>query len=860
MNMHSLSLTSLALASLALSSLCLASPAAAAAAATDFDADGVADAADAFPCDARRAGVSFLPSEFGSSMLMLEDNWPEEGDLDFNDAVIAYHVAYFEDGLGQVTGLRIVATPRALGARLRSGLSLRLPVDPGSVASIRRTVNGVESPANPEPGESSLVVVLAADLRATSFGLDGHINTSATGPAPGDGAQIVLEIDFVGPSGVLPGTPLDLFFFRSDDPSHQIHRPEFPGTDRMNRGLFNTAADTSSQGRWFVHDGLPFVLSIPTLTAWPNERTPVDHVWPGIVAFARSGGLEGTDFFTSSTPGKHWADPGSVSIPEQASTCVLPSCRDGIQNGSESDVDCGGVSAGERCPECPSCSDGAQNGLESGVDCGGPNCAACPPTCQDGVRNGGETGVDCGGFTGGVACPACPPTCSDGIQNGSESGIDCGGPTCPVCLANCIGIADVDIPTRAHSFYGSRQFNDSRVSSDGREMSDWFHDFFTLDPNYLATGRYYGGASEAEYQARAGQRGGFYLPGVRLTFDSTPAQGAELVHRCEPTPNAFNGATDPYNYGPYVLARQGQFSYFVGSNPWGDTWFGAQATLLGAGFPTPGYPGVVFGTHPNGGANNQLDPTVPWDFSTVGYQPTPPNGVASNTNTIRCSYRVETTVMGPSGPVRMAGAPCYFNIGYLWTPLVLDLSAAGPQAKALDLVPMARSPRTFDFAADGTRPLRSGWIGRQSGLLALDLDGNGLIDDGRELFGEAMPLFGTGERARDGYEALAQFDENGDGWVDEADPVYAAIVVWVDPHGDGLGQLVPLKSLDIQAISVRGAPVSPDASARLLAAGGPSRNQVLLRSRYLGPKRCGSVGCFSYDVRFEMLQGDAKRR
>ena len=78
----------------------------------------------------------------------------------------------------------------------------------------------------------------------------------------------------------------------------------------------------------------------------------------------------------------------------------------------------------------PSCSDGVQNGQETGVDCGGPDCPACPtePTCSDGVQNGAETGVDCGG----PDCPACP-TCDDGIQNGQETGVDCGGPDCPDC-------------------------------------------------------------------------------------------------------------------------------------------------------------------------------------------------------------------------------------------------------------------------------------------------------------------------------------------------------------------------------------------------------------------------------------------
>lgn len=70
------------------------------------------------------------------------------------------------------------------------------------------------------------------------------------------------------------------------------------------------------------------------------------------------------------------------------------------------------------------------------------------PTCSDGIQNGDETGVDCGG-----SCPPCAPTCSDGIQNGDETGVDCGGSSCPPCsggggggfFVNDDGASDTDI-------------------------------------------------------------------------------------------------------------------------------------------------------------------------------------------------------------------------------------------------------------------------------------------------------------------------------------------------------------------------------------------------------------------------------
>ena len=65
---------------------------------------------------------------------------------------------------------------------------------------------------------------------------------------------------------------------------------------------------------------------------------------------------------------------------------------------------------------------GFREALANSTKCGAP----ADPTCDDGVQNGNETGVDCGGD-----CAACP-TCDDGVQNGNETGVDCGG-DCAVC-------------------------------------------------------------------------------------------------------------------------------------------------------------------------------------------------------------------------------------------------------------------------------------------------------------------------------------------------------------------------------------------------------------------------------------------
>lgn len=79
---------------------------------------------------------------------------------------------------------------------------------------------------------------------------------------------------------------------------------------------------------------------------------------------------------------------------------------------------------------CPTCSDGIQNGSETGIDCGG-SCPACAGNCFNGIQDGTETGIDCGG-----SCAAVCGTCFDGIRNGTETGIDCGGSCALVCTTN----------------------------------------------------------------------------------------------------------------------------------------------------------------------------------------------------------------------------------------------------------------------------------------------------------------------------------------------------------------------------------------------------------------------------------------
>ncbi|MDA8772045.1 M43 family zinc metalloprotease [Flavobacteriales bacterium] len=143
-------------------------------------------------------------------------------------------------------------------------------------------------------------------------------------------------------------------------------------------------------------------------------------------------------YFVTDEYGNELASGASFSSSSSGNFCVTidngpnPTCDDGIQNGDETGIDCGGS-----CAACATCDDGIQNGDETGIDCGG-SCAACA-TCDDGILNGDETGIDCGG-----SCAACA-TCDDGILNGDETGVDCGGPDCEPCQTGPCSYGDIDV-------------------------------------------------------------------------------------------------------------------------------------------------------------------------------------------------------------------------------------------------------------------------------------------------------------------------------------------------------------------------------------------------------------------------------
>ena len=80
-----------------------------------------------------------------------------------------------------------------------------------------------------------------------------------------------------------------------------------------------------------------------------------------------------------------------------------------------------------------------------------------------------------------------------------------------------------------------------------------------------------------------------------------------------------------------------------------------------------------------------------------------------------------------------------------------------------------------------------------------DLNGDGVINNGKELFGNNTMLK-NGELAKNGFEALKDLDENNDGVFDAQDPLFNEVLLWIDEGSDGISHPEELFTLSEKSI------------------------------------------------------------
>lgn len=114
-------------------------------------------------------------------------------------------------------------------------------------------------------------------------------------------------------------------------------------------------------------------------------------------------------------------------------------------------------------------------------------------------------------------------------------------------------------------------------------------------------------------------------------------------------------------------------------------------------------------------------------------------------------------------------------------PLVLNFGGSAAE--------LTTTRFAFDIDSDG-RQDQIAFVGANSGFLALDRNSDGVIGDGRELFGPT-----TGQ----GFAELAAYDDDGNQWIDENDAIYQNLRIW-SKDAEGRDQLVALGQRGVGAI------------------------------------------------------------
>ena len=211
--------------------------------------------------------------------------------------------------------------------------------------------------------------------------------------------------------------------------------------------------------------------------------------------------------------------------------------------------------------------------------------------------------------------------------------------------------------------------------------------------------------------------------------------------------------------------------------------------------------GLALGNGVDGDAEDEAPPAVDQPLASAGEAvPTAPpvSDQPQVTEVMEFSYEAERSQFMAEGAVTLSDGRAFsFSLDLTMAREELKFSYSrttlgavkDPLALNLGLKPLAATGRTaFDLNSDGQADEQ---LASLSGAawLARDVNGDGKINDGSELFGP---------QSGDGFAELAALDEDGNGVIDSGDSGFDALRLW---HSDS-GQLQSLKEAGIAALFV----------------------------------------------------------
>jgi len=260
----------------------------------DADGDGVVDADDDYPTDPTRAYRSYFPS-FGKQIVAFEDLWPYMGDYDFNDLVMSNQVEVSRNANNELVDAKFTVSIDAIGAGLANGIGLMLRNE--SKASLASgSIASVSGDVSLDPSNAS-GLILTNDVFAS---ISSYYQNNGSGPAKApDTLRFTVNFNASAGSELLP----ELYLFRTNDRSLEIHRSGFAGTASFNASRVNTGDDN---GDFKTANGLPWGIEIISANGFqhPLEKIDIVEAFSEFAAWAGSGGSQNATWYLAPNPGK----------------------------------------------------------------------------------------------------------------------------------------------------------------------------------------------------------------------------------------------------------------------------------------------------------------------------------------------------------------------------------------------------------------------------------------------------------------------------------------------------------------------------------------------------------------------------
>lgn len=254
----------------------------------DTDGDGVKDDADLEPDNPLISQAIYIPALDSYNTIGFEDTWPNNGDYDFNDLVVAFNLNKYMNKANKLRKVETHFKLQAIGAGYDNDFCYTLEVPINEV-----TINVSDPNLTYEVhGNGDYTEVRFPSIKS-AFGASGFVNT-VEGETFYDWLEFTITTEFSSESKQNGNSlPYDFFIRINGEEGREVHMAGKHPTGAVNRTFFGTGDDNSlpGNGKLYLNDrNLPWAVMVPMIWEYPAEKTPMLEAYPDFAVFAQNNG------------------------------------------------------------------------------------------------------------------------------------------------------------------------------------------------------------------------------------------------------------------------------------------------------------------------------------------------------------------------------------------------------------------------------------------------------------------------------------------------------------------------------------------------------------------------------------------